>query len=312
MDERAISFGPFFLAPARRLLLEDRRPVRLGSRAFDLLTALVERAGELVGKDELIARVWPNLFVEESNLKMQVSALRRALGDGQAGNRYIATVPARGYEFVAPLSVTEEPRLPPSPTVAAPELHNLPVAVTRMIGREETVTALVSRLSRERLLTLLSPGGIGKTTVALAVAEAVVSGYEDGVWLVDLAPLGDARLVSSAIATILDLQIHAEDPLPGLIARLRDKRMLLVLDNCEHVIEAVASLAEMMLRGAAGITILATSRSRWGLKANASTACGRWPVRRHRRLGSRRPMRWRSRPYSSSRNVPARSWRTSY
>jgi len=129
-----------------------------------------------------------------------------------------------------------------------------------MIGREETVAALVSRLSRARLVTILGPGGIGKTTVALAVAEAVVSSYEHGVWLIDLAPLGDARLVPSAIATILDLQIRAADPLPGLIARLRDKQMLLLLDNCEHVIEAVASLAAALLRGAAGITILATSR----------------------------------------------------
>lgn len=104
MDESAISFGPFRLAPARRLLLEDGRPVRLGSCAFDILATLVERAGELVGKDELIARVWPHLFVEEANLKIQVSGLRRALGDGQAGNRYIAIVPGRGYEFVAPLS----------------------------------------------------------------------------------------------------------------------------------------------------------------------------------------------------------------
>src|SRR5271170_3208909 len=167
--------------------------------------------------------------------------------------RYIATVPGRGYEFVAPLSVTEEPRRTPSQTVAAPELHNLPVAVTRMIGRKETVAALVSRLSRARLVTILGPGGIGKTTVALAVAEAVVSSYEHGVWLIDLAPLGDARLVPSAIATILDLQIHAEDPLPGLTAALRDKRMLLVLDNCEHVIEAVASLAAALLRVTAGI-----------------------------------------------------------
>src|SRR5271156_3868872 len=85
MDERAISFGPFRRAPARRLLLEDGRPVRLGSRAFDILATLVERAGESVGKDELIARDWPNLFVEEANLKIQVSALRRALGDVQAG-----------------------------------------------------------------------------------------------------------------------------------------------------------------------------------------------------------------------------------
>ena len=118
--------------------------------------------------------------------------------------------------------------------------HNLPVAVTRMIGREEAVAALVSRLSRERLVTITGPGGVGKTTVALAVAERSIAAYEHGVWLVDLAPLGDPRLVPSAVATVLGLEIRSEDPLPGLIAGLRDKRMLLLLDNCEHVIDAAA------------------------------------------------------------------------
>src|SRR5882724_12661487 len=101
MDGDAISFGPFRLLAAQRLLLEGEKPVRLGSRAFDILAALVERAGEVVSKGELIARAWPETFVEEANLKIQVSALRRALGDGQRGNRYVVTVPDRGYNFVA-------------------------------------------------------------------------------------------------------------------------------------------------------------------------------------------------------------------
>jgi DNA-binding winged helix-turn-helix (wHTH) protein len=107
MDGRAISFGPFQLFVERRLLLEGDKPVRLGNRAFDILAALVERAGEIVGKEELIALVWPKTFVEEANLKIQVSALRRALGDGQGGRRFVATVPGRGYNFVAPIGVAE-------------------------------------------------------------------------------------------------------------------------------------------------------------------------------------------------------------
>src|SRR5271167_4705516 len=107
MDEPAISFGPFRLFPAQRLLLEGDRPVRLGSRALDILTALVERAGEVVGKNELIARAWPTTTVEEGNLKLQVSALRRALGDGQGGHRYVVTVPGRGYNFVAHIHARE-------------------------------------------------------------------------------------------------------------------------------------------------------------------------------------------------------------
>src|SRR6266480_3324072 len=112
MDASAILFGPFRLLPAQRLLLEGDTPVRLGSRAFDILAALVERTGEVVGKEELIARAWPKTFVEDANLKIQVSALRRALGDGQGGRRYIATIPGRGYNFVAPVRFEKPPQTP--------------------------------------------------------------------------------------------------------------------------------------------------------------------------------------------------------
>src|SRR5229473_7301296 len=258
MDGHPISFGPYRLLAAQRLLLEGDRPVRLGSRAFDILAALVERAGEVVGKEELIARAWPQTFVEESNLKIQVGALRRALGDGQGGNRYVITVPGRGYNFVAPLRREETLRAASAPPAPSPTPHNLPFAVTRMIGRDDAVAALVTRLSRERLVTIVGPGGIGKTTVALAVAERMMASYEHGVWLIDLAPLSDPRLVPSVVATVLGLEMRSDDPLPALVAALRDKRILLVIDNCEHVIEAVASLAATLLGGIPGVNILAT------------------------------------------------------
>src|ERR1700757_4328658 len=142
--EPAISFGPYRLLAAQRLLLEGEQPVRLGSRAFDILTALVERAGEVVGKEELIARAWPKTFVEEANLKIQVSALRRALGDGQGGHRYITTIPGRGYNFVAPTRLGEPFRPASPPTIAPAGMHNLPIAATRMIGREEVVESVIS------------------------------------------------------------------------------------------------------------------------------------------------------------------------
>jgi DNA-binding winged helix-turn-helix (wHTH) protein len=97
------------------LLLEDDNPVRVGSRALDILAALVERPGELVGKHELMARVWRGTFVEEGNLKFQVGALRRALGDGRGGRRYIATSAGQGYRFVAPVSVAQAPAAAPLP-----------------------------------------------------------------------------------------------------------------------------------------------------------------------------------------------------
>jgi predicted ATPase/DNA-binding winged helix-turn-helix (wHTH) protein len=260
MDGHAVLFGPFRLLAARRLLLEGDQPVRLGSRAFDILAALVERAGEVIGKEELIARVWPQTFVEEANLKIQVSALRRTLGDGQGGHRYVVTVPGQGYNFVAPIS-REETSPAPQPQISGPaETHNLPVTVTRMIGRGDAVGTIVARLAHERLVTVVGPGGIGKTTFALAVAERMIPAYEHGVWLVDLAPLGHPNLVASTVAAVLGLEIHAEDPLPALSAALRNRRMLLLLDNCEHVIEETANLAQALLSGARNVRILTTSR----------------------------------------------------
>ncbi|MGY4421059.1 DNA-binding winged helix-turn-helix (wHTH) protein [Bradyrhizobium sp. JR6.1] len=265
MDERAILFGPFSLLPEQRLLLEGDRQVRLGGRAFDILASLVERAGEVVGKEQLIARAWPQTYVEESNLKIQMSALRRALGDGHGGQRYIVTVPGRGYSFVAPMRREEPSRTLLPPTVASMPAHNLPFAATRVIGREESEAAAISQLSQQRLVTIVGPGGIGKTTVALAVAEQMIGAYEHGVWLVDLAALHDARLIPSTIASVLGLEIHTEDPLPGLVAALRDRRMLLLLDTCEHVIGAATDLAVTILSGVAGLTILATSREPLGV-----------------------------------------------
>src|SRR2546423_12054381 len=270
MDGQAVVFGPFRFRGAEPRLLEGDQPVRLGSRAFDILATLLQRPGEVIGKDELISLTWPKTFVEDANLKIQISALRRALGDGQGGRRYIATIPGRGYNFVAPVRFEKPSRASLPATIASATAHNLPLAATRMIGREEAVASLVSRLSRERLLTIVGAGGIGKTTLALAVAERMIADYEHGVWLVDLAPLSDPRLVPSAVATVLGLEVRTENPLPGLIAALRDRRMLLLLDNCEHVIDAAASLAGAGLSGVPHVHILATSREPLAVAAERS------------------------------------------
>src|SRR5215813_14542400 len=161
-----VSFGPFRLFPARQLLLEGDRSVRLGSRALDILIALVERRGDLISTKDLIARVWPDTFVEEGNLRVHVAALRSALGDGQAGKRYVANVPGRGYRFVAPVSLSlgSGPPVPQAAGVAPG--HNLPSPLMRMIGRAEVVSSLVAQFGSCRLVTIVGPGGIGKTTVA--------------------------------------------------------------------------------------------------------------------------------------------------
>jgi predicted ATPase/DNA-binding winged helix-turn-helix (wHTH) protein len=260
MDGSAICFGPFRLLLSQRLLLKGKRSVRIGDRAFDVLAALVERPGNVVSKEELIARVWQKKFVEYANLKMQVGTLRRVLGDGKKGRRYIVVITGQGYSFVAPVRTESQSSTTAPVAAAAAARHNLPFAVTRMIGREETVAALLSRLSRSRLLTIVGPGGVGKTTVALAIAERLIPNYEDGVWLVDLSPLANPRRVPNAAAAVLGVEVRAEGALPGVIAALRRKRALLLLDNCEHVIDAAASFASALLNAAPDVAILATSR----------------------------------------------------
>jgi predicted ATPase/DNA-binding winged helix-turn-helix (wHTH) protein len=258
--ERAICFGSFRLLPAQRLLLECGKPLRLGSRALELLIVLVERHGELVSKEELMARVWPNTFVEAANLTVHVAALRRILGDGRDGNRFLINIPGRGYRFVAPVKITEEETLSPLRSDEVKPTHNLPASVNRLIGRDDIVTGLVAQLSRDRCLTIVGPGGIGKTSVALTVAEEMIANYAHSVWLIDFAAVSDPLLVPATLATVLGLEIGAEEPLRELIAAFKNKPMLLVLDNCEHVVAAAADLAAGILRGAPGVQILATSR----------------------------------------------------
>ncbi len=256
---QAIHFGPYRIYPGQRLVMEAEHPVRLGRRAMDILLILLEHAGNVVSKQELIARVWPKSVVEDINLRVHMAALRKALGDGQAGQRYIITVAQRGYSFVAPYSL-EHIEQPPESDAPAPSGHNLPVRRTRMIGRQSLVDSLVVQLSRQRFITLVGPGGIGKTTVALRVAEQLIGRYRDGIRLLDLAPINDPAMITAHLATLLELSLHDAEPMSGLAAFLRDRQMLLVIDNCEHLIDAIALLSESLLRAAPEVHILATSR----------------------------------------------------
>jgi predicted ATPase/DNA-binding winged helix-turn-helix (wHTH) protein len=259
-DDRAIWFGPFCLRPAAHALLEGDVPVRIGVRALDLLIVLIERAGEVVTKEDIFARVWPDLVVDEGNLRTQMALLRRALRDGQANARYLKTVPGRGYRFVAPVSFVE-PSKSIHPQMPSVEFKSgLPARLTRLIGRADCVSDIAGRLNRLRHVTIVGPGGIGKTSVAVAVAEQARGSYEDGVCFVDCAPLQGTSLVARKLASTLALEISADDPTPGLVAFLRGKRMLIVLDCCERVVEAAALLVESLLRGGEGTAVLATSR----------------------------------------------------
>lgn len=253
------------------MLLREGRPVRLGSRALDLLVAMVTRPGEVVAKDELIARTWPGLHVDEGNLRVHIGALRKALGDDQANSRFIANVPGRGYCFVAQVGgdVAAVPVSEPAPIAG-----NLPIPIGRIFGREDVVVGIAEQLERQRLVTIVGPGGIGKTTVAIAVAERIARPH--GVAFVDLAAIADSAAVHGALATLLGLTDRVENLADNLVARLRERDMVVILDNCEHVVDGAARLAELLLARVPSLVVLATSRE-------PLRASGEW-VRRLRPL----------------------------
>jgi predicted ATPase len=257
--EHAVHFGPYRVFPGQRLVLEAEQPLRLGRRAMDILLILLEHAGEVVSKQQLIARVWPKSVVEDINLRVHMAAVRKALGDGQAGQRYIVTVAQRGYSFVAPYSL-EHVEQNPASGGHGPSDHNLPIRRTRMIGRQALVDNLVALLPHQHFITLVGPGGIGKTTVALRVAEQLIGRYRDGIRLLDLAPINDPSMIITHLAALLDQSLHDAESMSCLAAFLRERQMLLVIDNCEHLIDAIALLSENILRAAPQVHILATSR----------------------------------------------------
>lgn len=255
-----LSFGPFTVIPARRLLLDGDRTVRLSSRAWEILIALISRPGELLTKRELIEIVWPDTTVVEANLTVHVATLRRALGDGQGENRYIINIPGRGYRFVAPITVSGADPIGKAPLREPTHSGNLPYQVTRLIGREDALSTLIDYSHNQRLLTLVGEAGVGKTTLALTVAGELIANFVDGVWFVDLSPLTEAHQILSTLGNVLGLEIGSDGPLPAVISALVDKTLLLVLDNCEHLIDHVAGVVHAIMKQTPAISILATSR----------------------------------------------------
>ncbi|CAN5262449.1 hypothetical protein BH11PSE10_BH11PSE10_03710 [soil metagenome] len=251
-------FGHFELLPAQRSLLVDGQATPLGARAFDMLLALIERRDRVVSGGELFDLVWPGLVVEENNLRQQIAALRKVLG-AQA----LVTVPGRGYRFALPLEADEAPRPAPAP-VNAP--NNLPLNPSPLIGRETELSRVLTLLADTHLLTLVGTGGVGKTRFALELADRLRDAYKDGVWLVELAPLTDPALVVRTVASVLDVHEEPGRPLlDTLLDLLRRRELLIVLDNCEHLIDACAQFADKVLHGSAGVRTLATSREALGI-----------------------------------------------
>ncbi|QIP04088.1 ATP-binding protein [Bradyrhizobium symbiodeficiens] len=255
-----LSFGPFTVTPQERLVTRNGVALPLGAKAFDTLIALMSRPNAVVSKWDLMALVWPGITVDEANLRFQVAALRKALGDGKDGARYITTLSGRGYCFVAPISQTGIAAAQrPAPRLELPPVK-LPNRLQRMIGRDDAIAAVSDKLIATRFVTIAGPGGVGKTAVAVAIAHDLLETFSDVAHFIDLAALSDPDLVITSILLMLGLPAQTDDPLPALLAHLRDKRMLLILDNCEHVITAAAPLASDIFHAAPEVHILATSR----------------------------------------------------
>jgi predicted ATPase/DNA-binding winged helix-turn-helix (wHTH) protein len=271
---RKLRFGPFELSIGERALRRDGVALPLGGRALDILIYLAERPGEVIAKQELIDHVWPDVTVEDGSLRVHVAAIRKALGDGQLGNRYIANIKGRGYSFVGtvvPLTGSTESR-------NAEFLHQgrLPVRPVMMIGRETMVREVGEKLRNERFVTLLGPGGIGKTTIALAVGRAATEEFGGKVYFVDLESLTDPRHVAGAVATSLGLALKSKDPGLELVDFVRSRNLLIILDSCEHVIETVALVAEQLYQEAEQVYLLTTSREL--LKVEGEHCCRVLPL----------------------------------
>jgi non-specific serine/threonine protein kinase len=251
-------FGRFELQAAERLLLADGVPVAVGPRAFDVLVVLVQHAGRLVTKDELLERVWSKVVVEENTLQAHVSALRKILGQ-----ETIATVSGRGYRFAADLAQMGE--VPPL-TGGQPR-HNLPYQLSTFIGRSGEMGQVKLLLGVSRLLTLTGTGGCGKTRMALQVAADVLPRYPDGVWLVELASLADPNILPQALASVLGVkEQNGKSLVQSVVEHLVERRVLIVLDNAEHLLASCARLTDTLLRQCAQVTVLATSREPLGVE----------------------------------------------
>jgi len=255
-----LKFGEFELAPVARTLWHRGEEIRLGSRALDILIALASRPGQILSKDDLTQLVWRGAFIDETALRVGISAVRKALGNG--GDRYIATVPGRGYCFVLDVetAVARPAAAPPHFVRLKPQ--RLPAQIARVVGRDEVIAALATEATRHRLLSLVGSGGIGKTTVAVAVADRLRMAY-DAVAFVDLAPIENGTQMSAAAAAALGLNLRLqENPVDEIAVAVEDRRVLIVLDNCEHLVEQAAAFVEALLGSAPCVTILTTSRER--------------------------------------------------
>ncbi|MFA6262675.1 MAG: winged helix-turn-helix domain-containing protein, partial [Bacteroidia bacterium] len=239
--EEPMRFERFELRPAERLLLVDGTPAAIGARAFDLLLALAQRHGRLVGKQELLDQVWPGLVVEEHNIATQIGTLRKLLGAPA-----ITTVAGRGYRLTAARGDAAAPA-----TVAAPgAATHLPRELTPLLGRSDDLAAVMSLLQRYRLVTLVGAGGMGKSLLAQHALSGRGTDFAQGICWVELASVGDAAELPARIAHALGVRPAAGEPLAGLCAAVTSMSMLVALDNAKHLLADAARTVAALLAAA--------------------------------------------------------------
>jgi DNA-binding winged helix-turn-helix (wHTH) protein len=270
---------------ASRELRANGVTVPIGDRAFSILEILVRAAGALVTKHELMSHVWPGVIVEDNTLQVHIAALRKVLG---ADRILLRTASGRGYRLLGDWSTGVGSTADPAPEAvqrsATPAAArdaggaptNLPETVSALIGRDAELDDVVNLVRAGRLVTLSGAGGIGKTRLVLAVARRLLPQFPDGVWFAEFSSLTDPGLVPATIAAAVGLDIGGGEVSAQRLAQaLAARRMLLVLDTCEHVIDAVATIAEAVLRAGRRFTSSPPAVSRCGRKGNGSIPCRR-------------------------------------
>lgn len=257
MTPQQLAFGPFRLIPEQRVLLRDGDPVAVSRYEWDILVALAEHAGDTLKKSELMLRAWPSGLAQETTLRVYISRLRGILEEVKDGPCYIESVRGRGYRFVALVIRVAEAEVLGKAGLPS---SRIPLAPQRLVGREEVLGRLVAHLPHRRFITIVGPCGVGKTALAVAALHSLLPHHFRDMYVVGLGSIVDPAQAVTTIAAALGLTTVAADPIPEIVEHIRQRRVLIVLDNCEHVVESIARVVERLLTRAPELHILATSR----------------------------------------------------